>query len=193
MTILFCSHSTYQVGILCNKAIWLKDGKIEMYGDTERVIPAYEFYQLGKEHVNQEQNQLPSASVHCPAVIREFEVMNSLPLKRGGDLSFRLLIESLDEVVPYNVTLSIKMDNGRGVYVTGTHLSGKKPISGKRREIIITYPRIAIMGGIYYAHARVFDDKGLLIYHEKLLPPFEVEKDSQELGVCYLENTWDIH
>lgn len=193
MTILFCSHSTYQVGILCNKAIWLKDGKIEMYGDTERVIPAYEFYQLGKEHVSQEQNQLPSASVHCPAVIREFEVMNSLPFKRGGDLSFRLLIESLDEVIPYNVTLSIKMDNGRGVYVTGTHLSGKKPISGKRREIIITYPRIAIMGGIYYAHARVFDDKGLLIYHEKLLPPFEVEKDSQELGVCYLENTWDIH
>lgn len=193
ITILFCSHSTYQVGILCNKAIWLKDGKIEMYGDTERVVPAYEFYQLGKDHAGQEQSQLTSASVNCPVVIREFEVLNSLPFKRGGDLRFRLLIECLDEIIPYNVTLSIKMDNGRGVYVTGTHLSGKKPLSGKKREVFITYPRVAIMGGIYYAHARVFDDKGLLIYHEKILPPFEVEKDSLELGVCYLDNTWDIH
>jgi lipopolysaccharide transport system ATP-binding protein len=178
--------------MLCNKAIWLKDGKIEMYGDTERVVPAYEFYQLGKDNVGQEQSQLPSANVTCPVVIHEFELMNSLPFKRGGDLKFRLLLECIDETTPYNVTLSIKMDNGRGVYVTGTHLSGKEPLSGKKREVFITYPDVAIMGGIYYAHARAFDDKGLLVYHEKILPPFEVEKDSRELGVCYLENTWEI-
>jgi lipopolysaccharide transport system ATP-binding protein len=48
------------------------------------------------------------------------------------------------------------------------------------------------MGGIYYAHARVFDDKGLMVYHERVIPPFEVEKDSLELGVCYLDNKWEI-
>jgi lipopolysaccharide transport system ATP-binding protein len=85
------------------------------------------------------------------------------------------------------------MDNGRGVYVTGTHLSGKPPICGKKREIIISYPRAPIMGGVYYAVARVFDDKGLMIYHEKPMPPFEVRKDSMEFGVCYFDNRWEIH
>lgn len=192
MTILFCSHSTYQVGILCDRAIWLKDGKIEMYGETEKVVPAYEFYQLGKDRVTLQQSDISSVSVDCPVIIREFEILNSLPLKRGNDLKFRLLVECLDDTLPYNVTLSIKMDNGRGIYVTGTHLSGREPISGKRREIVISFPRVAIMGGKYYAHARVFDDKGLLIYHEKVLSTFDVEKDSLELGVCYLENRWEV-
>ena len=192
VTIIFCSHSTYQVGILCDRVIWLKDGKMEMEGMTERVVAAYEFYQLEKDRKRQEAKEICSISNSCPAVIKEIEILSELPLKRGDDLKFRLLIECVDDNLPYNVTLSIKMDNGRGVYVTGTHLAGKALIFGKKREIFITYPKVPIMGGVYYAHARVFDDKGLMIYHERVIPPFEVEKDSLELGVCYLENRWEV-
>ena len=192
ITIIFCSHSTYQVSILCEKAIWLKDGKIEMAGETEKVIPAYEFYQLEKDRAQQETSYNLAMSPERPAVIRDFEIMNTLPLKRGDDIKFRLLIECLNDRMPYHVTLSIKMDNGRGVYVTGTHLTGNPPIQGRNKEIIITYPHAPIMGGVYYAIARVFDDKGLMIYHEKPMPPFEVQKDSLEIGVCYFENRWEI-
>lgn len=193
ITIIFCSHSTYQVSILCDKVIWLKDGKIEMYGDTEKVIPAYEFYQLEKDRKTLEKTEILTANAGCPAVIRVLELLNKLPIKRGDNIQFRMLVECMDDILPYNVTLSIKMDNGRGVYVTGTHLSGKPPICGKKREIIISYPKAPIMGGVYYAVARVFDDKGLMIYHEKPMPPFEVQKDSLEFGVCYFDNRWEIH
>jgi ABC-type polysaccharide/polyol phosphate transport system ATPase subunit len=192
ITLFFCSHSTYQVGVLCDKVIWLKDGKMHMYGQAEEVIPAYEFYQLEKDREQQENKEVFSASSDHPIIIKEFDIISNLPLKRGDDLKFRLVTQCMDDRLPYNITLSIKMDNGRGVYVTGTHLSGKDPIRGGNREIIVTYPNAAIMGGVYYAHARVFDDKGLIVYHEKLVPPFPIEKDSLELGVCYLENTWEI-
>lgn len=193
ITIIFCSHSTYQVGILCDKVIWLKGGKIEMYGDTEKVIPAYEFYQLEKDRKSIEKAEILTVNAGCPAVIRALELLNKTPVNRGDDIRFRLLVECMDDTLPYNITLSIKMDNGRGVYVTGTHLSGKPPICGKKREIIISYPKAPIMGGVYYAVARVFDDKGLIIYHEKPMPPFEVRKDSLEFGVCYFNNHWEIH
>lgn len=192
MTILFCSHSTYQVSILCDEVIWLKDGKVEMYGETQRVIPAYEFYQLEKDRKKNETDEKYSLSNEHPVIIKEVKIKNELPLKRGDDLIFRMLIECITDDMPYNVTLSIKMDTGRGVYVTGTHLAGKRPIYGKKKEILITYPCVPIMGGIYYAHARVFDDKGLMVYHERVVPPFEVEKDSLEIGVCYFENRWEI-
>lgn len=191
MTIIFCSHSTYQVSILCDKCVWLKNGKVEMFDNTEKVVPAYEFYQLGKDRATQD-NLDRTVSINHPVVIKDFNIMNKLPMKRGDDLKFSLLIEAIDDLLPYNITISIKMDNGRGIYVTGTHLSGKSPLHGKKRNIIITYPKAPIMGGIYYAHARVFDDKGLMVYYEKLIPPFEVEKDSLELGVCHFENRWEI-
>ena len=192
ITIIFCSHSTYQVSILCDKVIWLKDGKIEMQGDTEKVIPAYEFYQLEKDRKSIESTEPMTVNASCPVVIRLFEIINNPPINRGDDIRFRILVECKDDILPYNITVSIKMDNGRGVYVTGTHLAGKPPIKGKKREIIISYPKAPIMGGVYYAVARLFDDKGLMIYHEKPMPPFEVNKDSLELGVCYFENRWEV-
>jgi lipopolysaccharide transport system ATP-binding protein len=62
VTIIFCSHSTYQVGILCDRVIWLKDGKMEMEGMTERVVAAYEFYQLEKDRKRQEAKEICSIS-----------------------------------------------------------------------------------------------------------------------------------
>ena len=41
-TVLFVSHSVYQVKRICNKAIWLEHGKIIMEGDVEEVCAAYE-------------------------------------------------------------------------------------------------------------------------------------------------------
>lgn len=41
-TFLFVSHSTKQVRQLCRKAVWLKKGKIQMYGEVNEVCDAYE-------------------------------------------------------------------------------------------------------------------------------------------------------
>jgi ABC-type polysaccharide/polyol phosphate transport system ATPase subunit len=189
ITILFCSHSTYQVSILCDEVIWLKDGKIEMQGEPQVVIPAYDYYQLEKGKKIEETSISKSTS---PVLIKEMSLMNALPLKRGADLKFRILIESKREDIKYHVTFSLKVDPDWGVYATGTHMVGRDPLSGRRKEIVITFPKIPIMGGFYYAHGRVFDENGVVLYHEKIYPPFEVIKDSLERGVCYLNNDWGI-
>lgn len=41
-TLLFVSHSTEQVRQLCNKAVWLDRGKIQMVGNVNSVCDAYE-------------------------------------------------------------------------------------------------------------------------------------------------------
>ena len=40
-TIVIVSHNLDQVKDLCNRAVWIKDGKIEMDGDPEKVIDKY--------------------------------------------------------------------------------------------------------------------------------------------------------
>ncbi|HRD48220.1 MAG: ABC transporter ATP-binding protein [Candidatus Competibacter sp.] len=189
--ILFCSHSLYQVSMFCDETLWLREGRIHLHGETHRVIPVYEAWQAQRNAQRQELE----AGMHSdlPARIVSLELLNELPCRRGDDLRFRLRLESARDDLPFHVTLSIKMDDGRGVYVTGTHLSGQPPLRGRQREILITYPCVPLLGGLYSAHARIFDDQGLMVYHEKVLPDLEVRKDSHELGICYLENRWEIH
>lgn len=43
-TILFCSHSLYQVEALCTQAIWLDKGQIKATGKPSIVIPAYQSF-----------------------------------------------------------------------------------------------------------------------------------------------------
>ena len=41
-TLLFVSHSIDQVRQLCNKAVWLQKGQVQMYGDVNEVCDRYE-------------------------------------------------------------------------------------------------------------------------------------------------------
>ncbi len=43
-TILFCSHSLFQVESLCTRAIWINQGKIMMDGEAAQVVAAYQGY-----------------------------------------------------------------------------------------------------------------------------------------------------
>jgi lipopolysaccharide transport system ATP-binding protein len=188
--ILFCSHSLYQVSMFCDETLWLEAGQIRQHGETSRVLPNYEAWQA-QRNARREQAEADGRP-EMPARIISLELLNERPCRRGDDLRFRLQLECIDDDLPYHLTLSIKMDDGRGVYVTGTHLTGQPPLRGRQREVRITYPKAPLLGGLYSAHARIFDDQGLMVYHEKILSELEVRKDSRELGICYLENFWEV-
>ena len=48
-TILFCSHSPYHIRHLCDRALWLKAGHVELFGDTEGVLAAYDVHTRDRE------------------------------------------------------------------------------------------------------------------------------------------------
>lgn len=53
-TIIFVSHSNYQIKQFCNKVVWLEYGKVKAYGPTVETMKAYEefiaeFNKLSKE------------------------------------------------------------------------------------------------------------------------------------------------
>ncbi|MDG2150063.1 MAG: ABC transporter ATP-binding protein [Planctomycetota bacterium] len=44
-SILFCSHSLYDVRQICDEVVWIKDGKVEMQGSPQDVTIAYANYE----------------------------------------------------------------------------------------------------------------------------------------------------
>ncbi len=185
-TILFCSHDTYHIRMICDKVIWLKDGRIEMLGEAERVVLAYESYQFKKD---EQQDILQTSSM--PVMIKDIRLLNDGDLKTDDTLSLLIKTDVQKEDVPYNLTVSIKLPDGRGVYVTGTHLNNIGLLRGPK-IITIEFPTIRLLSGNYYIHIRVFDETGLILYHERSTPFFSVRKQVADIGICYLENEWKI-
>jgi lipopolysaccharide transport system ATP-binding protein len=40
-TILFCSHAMYHVDVMCQRALWLENGRVRMLGEAAQVTSAY--------------------------------------------------------------------------------------------------------------------------------------------------------
>lgn len=70
-TVLFVSHSIGQIREMCNKVVWLEDGKLRMMGETKKVCDAYQEFINPDSKTNTEKNQLYANEVrkHCRDVL----------------------------------------------------------------------------------------------------------------------------
>ena len=47
-TIVFCSHAMYYVSAFCQRALWLRQGKVAALGPVDQVVREYENFLLAK-------------------------------------------------------------------------------------------------------------------------------------------------
>jgi lipopolysaccharide transport system ATP-binding protein len=187
MTILFCSHDTYHIRMLCDRVLWLKEGREKLLGSTDAVVSEYESYQMNKDENTESMPQDSS----LPVIISSVTLLNGATVKSGEDMTFEIQTKAVNQNTPYHIMLSVKLKEGRGVYVTGSHLAGREKLLGSRTLRII-FPHNQLLSGVFYGHARVFDETGLILYNEKVTGFFNVIKDTQEFGICFMENRWEI-
>ena len=188
-TIVLCSHSLYQIGMFCDHVLWLQGGQLRMQGTPEEVLPAYEAYQMAKD----QPSSATDPAVPPPAGrarIMDLSVSSPLPMQTGDDLVIEWSIQAAPDCA-YSLTLSLKMDSGRGVFVTGNLLRGETPIMGASVGRLC-FPQLALMGGEYSLHLRLRDDTGLVIWDEALFNGLTVRKTGQEMGLVRLPHEWQI-
>src|SRR5450759_1734808 len=79
-TLLFCSHALYYIALLCDQAIWLKNGAVAASGPALTVVRAYEEFLQEKERQRQpDGDRPPEAAVtngRRPARLTEITVQD---------------------------------------------------------------------------------------------------------------------
>ena len=95
-TILFCSHSPYHIRHLCDRALWLKGGSVEQFGNTEAVLAAYDVHTREREaaaDVAANTSQFNEASATSSALPGDLEqgavngsgaALRTMPAQSGG-------------------------------------------------------------------------------------------------------------
>ncbi|HEX5783724.1 MAG TPA: ATP-binding cassette domain-containing protein, partial [Burkholderiaceae bacterium] len=178
-TIIFCSHSLYQIEQFCDQALWMKGGQVAMYGPSHHVLQAYDKYQLSKA-----KQPLADASEQgeTPLRISRVRVSPPPPLEQGQTLAFHADVEAVDPGMRFHYTLSIRINGERGLVVVGSHLRGDAPLQGSGHMAIVL-PEHPIASGHYTFHLRLWDESGMVVISEAALPDVEFVKSDRLLGM----------
>lgn len=200
-TILFCSHSLYQVEVLCKKVMWINKGSIEAFGEAGAVINMYQKHldTFIEDKQPQAQEDTPQSPMQSNSRIQKVEVSSSDGQKGNLDITSDttdIIIE-----VSYVSDLSLPspsigvliMDDqlknitSCGSFYDGIQLSADKNARGKTS---LTFPKIGLLRGKYSVHVFLMCENALHIYDEVQCSTLNVAQKGSEVGIVSLPREW---
>ncbi|WP_345061016.1 ABC transporter ATP-binding protein [Acidovorax lacteus] len=202
-TILFCSHSLYHVRQLCDVALWLDKGQVRSFGDTEKVLAAYEA-SLRQQDVASEQEAAPSQplpvapaaggdTAHIVSVQVAHLDAASPPQLQSKDLAVTVRARS-PESEPPSVGIMLEQAHGVGITSIASHVEQTWPRWNEAEqvwEITLTFPDLPLHTGEYVLSAYLFDHKGLVVCDEwKHCQNFLFVYPTQTPGLVRLPHVW---
>ena len=194
VTILFCSHSLFQVESLCQRALWLHDGRVAFDGAAAQAVVEYkawsERHEGGGGHLAVAKHfGSARAELLTVAFVREMANYQSARDDLGVLVHFRSV---LDEACP---TLGIVVHgaDGRAVTSAGSWMDGLTIERGAAGHGTVTllFPKCALLKGRYTVSAYLMCERALNVLSaaEHVLS-FEVQQAHLEQGVVSLPRLW---
>jgi len=204
VTILFCSHSMYQVESLCTRAVWLKNGFQQKVGDPATVILAYENDLNAAdpadsfEQQTQRQTLDDSGSICRISRVKvmvdgrqatEFELISS-----RSHLAVLVEFNSAPELPCPSVAVAIKSSDGRFVTSATTFIDRfkieREPNGAGRARI--TFAELPLLKGTYSISTYLMCEGGVYIYeHAHQCASLNVRQETFEQGIVTLPHSWD--
>jgi len=177
-TILFCSHAMYLVTSFCERALWLRRGRVEALGAAGEVVQQYETYLMrrrqapsrGSEH--QSEGAASAAAARLAGVdVRSLGGRSVESLAPGDGIEIELHVETLRPDAEYHVGVAIDGSDGRCVFAAGTHWDRAGCLRGRSNYVVsLRVPTLPLAGGSYSLTAFLLDDEGLVAFDQVVLP-----------------------
>lgn len=203
VTILFCSHSLFQVEALCTKALWLHKGEVKACGAASGVVAEYDSWVNAQIH----------AAAGTPAAaalrigVRGHAAFNAIKVSCDGveginlnarsghsQLVIRLEYHS-DPTLPMpNLAVAIYPADGRILTSTGTWMDGVALTRGADDDGVatLTYPNLPLLKGKYTISAYLMCERGVHVYEGiEHMATLNVEQDHLEQGLVSLPHRWE--
>ena len=207
-TILFCSHSMYQVQAICTRAIWIESGRIRMDGPPGEVIQNYNLFLSRKSGDGTSDQNLQSwteAKDDTESWVNAPKILN-VQVQVGGEAAslHRIEMGGSDVVVKTTIkgdpespapTLGIVIINGNGEPVTST----TSLIDGQRVQLdesgmatlALTFEKFSLMRGDYWIHVFLLCDRGIHIYDKaRMVAQIIVDQPDGAIGLVALPRRW---
>lgn len=206
-SIIFCSHNLHQLQEICDQAIWIDHGEVQMVSDPNSAINAYLNF---LDRKNTEFNSaVTSPEADRTSITSQTESKDSLlrieEVQMTDTLGQKLqIVDSLTDIrisvsirnrgpVPtrFHLGILIKKPDGTTISTSSTKLSELEPlVISKSVKVIFNIKSIPLNYGTYPIEVLVGDETGLVIYEHAHGGSIIIQSGRAEYGPVNLDGAW---
>jgi len=193
-TILFCSHAMYYVSAFCQRALWLRGGRVEALGPVEEVVRVYEDFLLAKAGERREDAPTPVEATGGPARVLGARVLDGDgPFRAGQPWAVEIDWESVDPALQFHVAVGVNRLDGVEVASFISRSSGAGPWSGATRyRARLEVPALPLVKGGFTLYVYVLGEDALHIYDMKIFErAFSVAAADYTFGIVEIPHRWE--
>ena len=218
-TIVIVSHSLGQIEQICDRSIWICEGKIAMEGRPKEVHLEYLDYMNTQRIDQQEKERLRLQKLELQNMQAEEEKKRKAKIKRYGsedakftqikmldadgkeqttfrtgekmvlDLSYHVEKKVTDAVFGYGIFRS----DGLWVYGTNTRIDRVDNFDiDKDGRFVITMPELNLIPGQYWLDITIEYGEGNPVDYYKEALKFEVVSNMTDVGVARIAHSWEL-
>ncbi len=202
-TILFCSHSLYDVRQLCDEAIWLNQGECMAIGESVMVTNEYSAFQ--RHHIGEEDvtNDIPMSPLaeggarELPHVVdariyRMGTDEECYQITTGDSIEIRIWWKNPTPAeTPIHVGIGFMRQDMTTCGGAGTNLSGHDLV-GEQGCLVLRVPNVQLLSGQFLIPVILLDGGGVHKYQEYLMPEnLVVRTNTRDVGLFRIESSWD--
>jgi lipopolysaccharide transport system ATP-binding protein len=207
-TILFCSHSMYQVEALCSRAMWIDAGTLRMTGTAAEVTSAYQTSlnaSIPKSPVLHVEAVSPEASPKVPVPQGSGRITGIVARAGGisgreldivsGETDLEVTIEfSIDPGLPAP-SVALGFSDANSLTVTSVlsatdNIKLRTDVQGYGR-VVILFPKLPLLKGRYTVTGFLACENALHLYEQvDRCLVLNVKQDGLEQGLVKLPHRW---
>ena len=199
-TILFCSHSLYDVRQLCDRAVWIHKGGVRMFDDAVAVTNAYATYE--KELVGRETDvleALPGEKVEGGAKGPHIVSIDMLDANSGesvrevqplADLCVRVHWKNPANDIPLAIGVGFTRTDSTHCLGHSTEQDGIE-LRGSEGVLDLILPKLRLLSGEFVVFVWLMDERGIHRFHQMLAPRnLLVMNRGMEVGLFLQDHEW---
>jgi energy-coupling factor transporter ATP-binding protein EcfA2 len=209
-TLLFCSHAMYYVSAFCQRALWLRQGRVEALGPVLDVVRAYESFLLEKSAPASETDEAAADTaataalatddgLRRPARITAARLLGADPkdplYTLGDPLELEIEWETSDPRLAFQIGVGINRVDEVEVCSFATHWDGLAPRTGETSYAVrLRIPRLPLVKGQFTIYIFLLDEEGLHIYDQHILRrAFSVASPAYAFGLVHADHVWELN
>jgi lipopolysaccharide transport system ATP-binding protein len=157
-TVIFVSHNMDAIQSVCNKCIWLSNGEIVEFGETNEVIRKYTDQSNPQNQIvlSERKDRKGTGKVRCTSI----DIENDVSTKR--ELALSLTIKNTSKEILNDPKVSLDMYDGLGNYLSNIMNDStmqKIKLSPGKNSIIVKIKNFNLVPGAYSFNVFIASDR----------------------------------
>ncbi len=208
-TVIIVSHSLSQIEQICDRSLWLDNGKIVDDGVPKYVHEHYlnvmEGVRLGRKEEKQSKEELPDFCsefsirigngkvVFTDIRLSDMEGNEKKVFQNGESFTVCMDFKRNEECLQGNFGIAIYRDDGVYVYGTNTDIEHDSLVTvNETGQVKIIIQNNCLLPGRYMLDVAIHSVSGERYDDIRNVTPFTIIARKRDEGVCRLENYWEV-